>query len=84
MEEDKKAELNLEILKKHHKKEVKDLYEVATSYGVDIMVAYNRRFYTSTKILKELMVKYPVKSGGDNWEARGHIIPKEDLLNYEL
>ncbi len=30
------------------------------------------------------MKKYPVKSGGDNWEARGHIIPKEDLLNYEI
>ena len=37
-----------------------------------------------TKILKELMKKYPIKNGGDNWEARGHIIPKEDLLNYEL
>ena len=28
MEEDKKAELNLEILKKHHKKEVKDLKKI--------------------------------------------------------
>ena len=37
-----------------------------------------------TVILKKLMKKYPVKSGGDNWEARGHIIPKQDLLNYEL
>ena len=37
-----------------------------------------------TEILKELMKKYPVKSGGDNWEAKGHIIPKQDLLNYEL
>ena len=37
-----------------------------------------------TEILKKLMVKYPVKSGGDNWEAKGHIIPKEDLLNYEI
>ena len=37
-----------------------------------------------TEILKKLMKKYPVKSGGDNWEARGHIIPKEDLLNYEI
>ena len=37
-----------------------------------------------TKILKELMKKYPIKSGGDNWEAKGYIIPKEDLLNYEL
>ena len=36
-----------------------------------------------TKILKELMVKYPKKSGGDNWEARGYVIPKEDLLKYE-
>ena len=37
-----------------------------------------------TEILKKLMKKYPVKSGGDNWEARGHIIPKEDLLSYEF
>ena len=37
-----------------------------------------------TKILKKLMKKYPIKNGGDNWEARGHIVPKEDLLNYEL
>ena len=37
-----------------------------------------------TVILKKLMKKYPVKSGGDNWEAKGHIIPKQDLLNYEL
>ena len=37
-----------------------------------------------TEILKKLMKKYPVKSGGDNWEARGHIIPKEELLNYEI
>ena len=37
-----------------------------------------------TAILKKLMKKYPIKNGGDNWEARGHIIPKEDLLNYEL
>ena len=37
-----------------------------------------------TTILKELMKKYPIKNGGDNWEAKGHIIPKEDLLNYEI
>ena len=37
-----------------------------------------------TTILKKLMKKYPIKNGGDNWEAKGHIIPKEDLLNYEL
>ena len=37
-----------------------------------------------TKILKKLMKKYPIKKGGDNWEARGHIVPKEDLLNYEV
>ena len=40
-----------------NKKEVKDVHEIATSYGVDIMVAYNRRFYTSTKIIKELIRK---------------------------
>ena len=37
-----------------------------------------------TAILKKLMKKYPIKNGGDNWEARGHVIPKEHLLNYEL
>ena len=37
-----------------------------------------------TTILKKLMKKYPIKNGGDNWEARGHIVPKQDLLNYEL
>ena len=37
-----------------------------------------------TKILKKLMTKYPVKAGGDNWTSKGHIIPKEDLLNYEI
>jgi hypothetical protein len=35
-----------------------------------------------TKLLKKLMKKYPIKNGGDNWEARGHIIPKEALLDY--
>ena len=37
-----------------------------------------------TEILKKLMLKYPIKKGGDNWEAKGHVIPKQDLLNYEL
>ena len=37
-----------------------------------------------TTILKKLMKKYPIKNGGDNWEAKGHIIPKQDLLNYEI
>ena len=34
-----------------------------------------------TKILKKLMKNYPIKAGGDNWSSKGHIIPKEDLLN---
>lgn len=37
-----------------------------------------------TKILKKLMTNYPVKAGGDNWSSKGHIIPKQDLLNYEI
>tara|TARA_B110000977_G_scaffold25830_1_gene31940 strand:+ start:15680 stop:16048 length:369 start_codon:yes stop_codon:yes gene_type:complete len=37
-----------------------------------------------TKILKKLMKKYPIKNGGDNWTSKGHIIPKEDLLKYEI
>ena len=41
------------------------------------------RVLIPTKILKKLMKKYPIKKGGDHWEARGHIIPKEDLLSYE-
>jgi hypothetical protein len=27
------------------------------------------------------MTKYPKKVGGDNYTSKGHIIPKEDLLN---
>jgi hypothetical protein len=34
--------------------------------------------------LKKLMVKYPIKSGGDNWTSKGHIIPKEDLLTFNI
>jgi len=37
-----------------------------------------------TKILKKLMTKYPIKLGGDNWTSKGHIIPKEDLLNQTI
>jgi|TARA_B100001964_G_scaffold51793_1_gene58475 hypothetical protein len=37
--------------------------------------------YISVKILKKLMTKYPKKVGGDNYTSKGHIIPKEDLLN---
>ena len=36
-----------------------------------------------TRRLKKLMKKYPIKKGGDNWEAKGHIIPAQDLLTYE-
>ena len=36
------------------------------------------------KILKKLMTKYPIKVGGDNWTSKGHIIPKEDLLNQTI
>ena len=38
----------------------------------------------STKILKKLMTKYPIKLGGDNHTSKGHIIPKEDLLNQTI
>ena len=34
-----------------------------------------------TKILKKLMKSFPIKNGGDNWTSRGHIIPKEKLLD---
>ncbi len=37
--------------------------------------------YIPVKILKKLMTKYPKKVGGDNYTSKGHIIPKEDLLN---
>jgi len=30
------------------------------------------------------MKKFPIKSGGDNWESKGHIAPKEALLQYEI
>ena len=36
------------------------------------------------KILKKLMMKYPIKLGGDNYTSKGHIIPKEDLLNQTI
>ena len=37
-----------------------------------------------TKILKKFMTKYPIKVGGDNYTSKGHIIPKEDLLNQTI
>jgi hypothetical protein len=37
-----------------------------------------------TNHLRKLMVKYPIKAGGDNWTSKGHIIPKEDLLTYNI
>ncbi|WMM95780.1 hypothetical protein HTVC142P_gp14 [Pelagibacter phage HTVC142P] len=37
-----------------------------------------------TAHLKKLMVKYPIKKGGDNWTSKGHIIPKEDLLTFDI
>jgi hypothetical protein len=45
-----------------------------------------RQIYISipTKILKKLMTKYPIKAGGDNYTSKGHIIPKEDLLNQTI
>ena len=45
-----------------------------------------RQIYISipTKILKKLMTKYPIKAGGDNYTSKGHVIPKEDLLNQTI
>ena len=37
-----------------------------------------------TAHLKKLMVKYPIKKGGDNWTSKGHIIPKENLLTFDI
>lgn len=37
-----------------------------------------------TKHLKKLMVKFPIKKGGDNWTSKGHIIPKEQLLTFDI
>lgn len=37
-----------------------------------------------TAHLKKIMVKYPIKKGGDNWTSKGHIIPKEDLLTFDI
>ncbi|WMM94948.1 hypothetical protein HTVC168P_gp18 [Pelagibacter phage HTVC168P] len=34
--------------------------------------------------LKKLMKKYPIKAGGDNWTSKGHIIPKEHLLTFDI
>jgi hypothetical protein len=38
----------------------------------------------STKILKKLMTKYPIKKGGDNWTSKGHIVPKGELQNQTI
>ena len=37
-----------------------------------------------TDIVKKIMVKYPIKKGGDNYTSKGHIIPKEKLLNLSI
>lgn len=56
-------------------------YYVFTLYKEDRKLQTHIMIPTSR--LKKLMKKYPVKKGGDNWEARGHIIPAIDLLTYE-
>jgi len=33
------------------------------------------------KILKKLVKSYPIKWGGDYNSSKGHIVPKQDLLN---
>ena len=35
-------------------------------------------------IVKNIMVKYHIKKGGDNYTSKGHIIPKEKLLNLSI
>ena len=42
------------------------------------------KFMDGVNNLKKLMKKFPIKSGGDNWESKGHIVPKEALLQYEI
>lgn len=37
-----------------------------------------------TKHLIKLMKKYPVKAGGDNWTSKGHIVPKEALITFDI
>tara|TARA_R110000868_G_scaffold299098_1_gene559333 strand:+ start:359 stop:727 length:369 start_codon:yes stop_codon:yes gene_type:complete len=37
-----------------------------------------------TKHLIKLMEKYPVKAGGDNWTSKGHIVPKEALITFDI
>jgi len=44
MEEDKKAKLNLEILKKHHKKEVKDLKKIFITLFLVFALVYIVKF----------------------------------------
>lgn len=51
------------------------LYKADRKHQTHVMIPTSR--------LKKLMKKYPIKKGGDNWEARGHIIPAQDLLTYE-
>ena len=59
----------------------KSKYYVFTLYKEDRKLQTHVMIPTSR--LKKLMKKYPIKSGGDNWEARGHIIPAKDLLTFE-
>lgn len=40
-----------------HKKEILDLSKLAQAQDSDILIAYNRRFYESTKVLKQLIKK---------------------------
>jgi len=36
------------------------------------------------KLLKQFVVNYPVKRGGDNYTSKGHIVPVKDLLDYQI
>ena len=59
-----------------------------SKYYVFTLYKEERKLQTHIMIptyrLKKLMKRYPVKKGGDNWEARGHIIPAKDLITFEL
>jgi hypothetical protein len=37
-----------------------------------------------TNRLKKIMVKFPIKNGGDYFTSKGHCVPKEELLTYEI
>ena len=37
-----------------------------------------------THLLKIFIKDYPIKSGGDNFTSKGHIVPAKDLIDFQI